>query len=137
MRVYTDQQMISLLPTTSEDVEKGSKVFEAGSCMFSTEGFLKHAVLEGWTVPFNVCYEEEPEYLLCVHKSVDNGLYVDAVAKIGKRERCLHIVYAMVDQLVKEQKARYIRFMTRSKSVAEQSMRHGYTIESVCLTKMV
>ena len=137
MKSITPQQCVALLPADPAQLDAVLLRFEdLISTLFWQPGDCKRMVDEGWIKPAVVSVDEVPAYFVGFHLTDDRGLWIDIAQTLGKGAP-YSVLCSGLDQLAARERARYIRFYTRRRGIADRAQESGYQPEAVLMTKAV
>lgn len=138
MKTLNPTELVELLPPTPQQLEYGLAAFELTAPILCREpGYLKTLAAEGWLKTSIVRVNGVPGWLIGWHMTPDRGFWFDVVITLGESQAPYSTCVAAVERLAREQKARYIRWVTLRRGIVKWAQEQGYTPEAVILTKML
>lgn len=135
MRVLTATNMIELLPIGQVEADAQAKQFESlapANCR--GDRWLSRSVATGHTTVEQIQFNSTPAFLFWWHKSVDDGLWIDACQSYAS-DVDIAIAFAAANKLQQRENCKYVRFMTIRAGLAKAAEKYGYLVEGLILSK--
>jgi hypothetical protein len=137
VKTLSEKDLIELLPVGETDALDGAKLFESllpASCR--GEGFLHRSVSLGHFTCEQIAFNGKPAFLFWWHKSVDDGLWIDA-CQTYFTDVPIKVAFLAAELLRSREKCGYVRFMTTRAGLATESQKHGYEVEGLILVNKI
>jgi hypothetical protein len=135
MNTLSTEQLIELLPPDDAVLDRALQRFELTAPVLCREpGYCRQLIAEGWTNPSQINWRGRPAFVITWHVTSDRGLWLDIAQSLYAGAPTEALVNA-VETLARQQKARYIRWLTLRRGLVRIGQRNGYRPEAVLLVK--
>ena len=135
MKLMSSLQLLALLPSTQEEMERAADLFPSILAASFQPGYYRTAFKEQWVYASTVWKDGHAVGLVGWHRTRDAGLFVDCIVKFAK-EICDALMWDALKLLEKQQHVgNYVRFLTTRRGLASLAESHGFTPTAIMMQK--